>query len=135
MAAETGHLVLATLHTPDAVQSIQRIISAFPEGQQEEIRFMLANALQAVLAQQLLPDPQSRGRVLCCEVLIGTYGVRHNIRDNTIHKIYSEMQAGRKHGMITMDHALLELYQRGEIAYDTALSTARDPEALKSRVA
>jgi twitching motility protein PilT len=131
MAAETGHLVIATLHTPDAVQSMQRIISAFPEGQQIEVRLMLANAIQAVVAQTLLPDPQGKRRRLCCEVLIGTHGVRHNIRDNTVHKLYSELQAGRKHGMTTMDQALLELYQKGDISYDTAVTAARDPAAIK----
>ena len=135
MAAETGHLVIATLHTPDAVQSVQRVISAFPEGQQAEVRYMLANTLQAVIAQQLLPYSQGGRRVLCCEVLVGTMGVRHHIRDNTIHKLYTEMQAGRKHGMITMDHALLDLYQRGEITYDTAMTMARDPETIKARSA
>ena len=135
MAAETGHLVIATLHTPDAVQSVQRMVSAFPGDQQEEVRLMLANTLQGVLAQQLLPDAQGKRRMLCCEVLIGTYAVRHNIRENTIHKLYSELQAGRKHGMVTMDHALLELYQRGDISYDTALTAAREPEALRARSA
>lgn len=135
MAAETGHLVVATLHTPDAVQSMQRIISAFPEGQQAEIRYMLANTVQAVLAQQLLPSASGGRRVLCCEVMVGTAAVRHNIRENTIHKIYSELQAGRKFGMVTMDHALLELYQRGEITYDTAMTLARDPMTIKARCA
>jgi len=134
-AAETGHLVLATLHTPDAVQAIQRVISAFESGQQEEVRFMLANTLQGVLAQQLLPEATGRGRVLCCEVLLGSYAVRHNIRENTVHKLYSEMQAGRKFGMITMDHALLDLYQQGAITYDVALSAARDPQTLRARTA
>jgi len=131
MAAETGHLVIATLHTPDAVQSIQRVVSAFPEGQQIEVRLMLANTIQGVIAQQLLPDAQGNQRTLCCEVLIGTNAVRHNIRDNTVHKLYTELQAGRKYGMMTMDHALLELYHRGEITYDTALSAARDPAVIK----
>ncbi len=135
MAAETGHLVIATLHTPDAVQSVQRVISAFPEGQQEEVRYVLANTLQAVIAQQLLPRVGGGRRVLCCEVLVGTPGVRHLVRDNSIHKLYSEMQAGRKYGMITMDHALLELYQQGDIAYDTAVSMARDPGAIRERAA
>lgn len=134
-AAETGHLVIATLHTPDAVQAMQRIVSAFPEGQQEEVRYVLANTIQAVIAQQLLPAATGGGRVLCCEVMIGTAGVRHSIRENAIHKIYSDLQAGRKFGMVTMDHALLDLYQRGEIAYDTALTMARDPNAIKERVA
>jgi twitching motility protein PilT len=135
LAAETGHLVIGTLHTPDTVQSIQRIVSAFPGPQQEEIRLMLANTLQAVLAQQLLPDAHGQRRTLCCEVLIATHAVRHNIRENTIHKLYSELQAGRKHGMVTMDHALLSLYQAGEITYDTALTTARDPMTLRERSA
>jgi len=135
MAAETGHLVIATLHTPDTVQSVQRIVSAFPEGQQAEVRFMLANTLQAVLAQQLHLDAQGKSRVLCCEVLVGTQGVRHHIRENSIHKLYTEIQAGRRHGMITMDHALLDLYQKGEITYDTALTAARDPETIKKRTA
>ncbi|GMU84082.1 MAG: twitching motility protein PilT [Planctomycetota bacterium] len=135
MAAETGHLVIATLHTPDAVQSIQRMVSAFPEGQQNEIRFMLANTLQAVVAQQLLPRASGGRRVLCCEVLVGTAGVRHNIRENSIHKLYSEMQAGRKFGMVTMDHSLLDHYQRGDISYDTACAMARDPGTIKARSA
>ncbi len=135
MAAETGHLVIATLHTPDTVQSVQRIVSAFPEGQQAEVRFMLANTLQAVIAQQLHLDAHGKQRVLCCEVLVGTQGVRHHIRENTIHKLYTELQAGRKHGMVTMDHALLDLYQKGDITYDTALTAARDPETIKKRTA
>jgi twitching motility protein PilT len=135
MAAETGHLVIATLHTPDTVQSVQRIVSAFPEGQQAEVRFMLANTLQAIIAQQLHLDAHGKRRVLCCEVLVGTQGVRHHIRENTIHKLYTELQAGRKHGMVTMDHALLELYQKGDITYDTALTAAREPETIKRRSA
>ncbi len=133
MAAETGHLVLATLHTPDAVQSVQRVVSAFPEGQQSEVRYMLANTIQAVISQQLLPHSQGGKRVLCCEILIGTQGVRHIIREENMHKIYSDIQAGRKHGMVTMDHSLLELYQKGEITYDTAVTMARDPAAIKER--
>lgn len=135
MAAETGHLVIATLHTPDAVQSVQRIVSVFPTGQQDEVRYMLANTIQAVISQQLLPRAQGGRRVLCCEVLVGTPSVRHNIRENSIHKMYSDLQAGRKYGMITMDHALLDLYQRGDIMYDTAVSMARDPSTIQKRTA
>ena len=134
-AAETGHLVIATLHTPDAIQAVQRIVSAFPEGQQDEIRYMLANTIQAVIAQQLLPSATGGSRVLCCEVLVGTASIRHNIRENAIHKIYSDLQAGRKLGMVTMDHALLDLYQKGEIVYDTAVTMASDPKTIKERVA
>jgi twitching motility protein PilT len=133
LAAETGHLVVGTLHTPDATQSVQRMISAFPAGQQTEVRLMLANTLQAVISQTLLPEASSRRRVLCCEVLVGTNAVRHIIRENTIHKLYSELQAGRKYGMVTMDQALMEAYERGDITYDTALTAARDPQALRDR--
>ncbi|HMN41343.1 MAG TPA: PilT/PilU family type 4a pilus ATPase [Phycisphaerales bacterium] len=133
MAAETGHLVIATLHTPGAVDVVQRMVSAFPEGQQEEIRFMLANTLQGVVAQHLLPRVTVKGQTLCCEVLIGTGAVRHQIRENTAHQIYSEMQSGRRHGMVTFDQALLDLYQQGEISYDTALSHARHPDNIKKK--
>ena len=131
VAAETGHLVIATLHTPSAVEVVQRLISVFSEGQQNEIRLMIANALQGVVAQQLLPRAAGGERILCCEVLIVTHGVRRQIRENQVHQVYSEMQTGQKYGMITMDKALTELYQRGEITYDTAMSMARYPETFK----
>ena len=133
MAAETGHLVVATLHTPGAVDVVQRLVSSFPEGQQHEVRYMLASALQGVVAQQLLPRATGPGLVLCCEVMVATQAVRNHIRENQAHQLVSEIQAGRRHGMVTMDHALLELYQQGEISYDTALSVARNPGDLKKR--
>ncbi len=133
MAAETGHLVIATLHTPGAADVLQRVVSAFPEGQQGEIRFMLSNVLQGVIAQQLLPRATSNDLIVCCEILIGTQAVRHQIRENATHQLYSEMQAGRKHGMTTMDRSLLDLYQQGLITYDTAVSSARDAESIKRR--
>jgi twitching motility protein PilT len=133
MAAETGHLVIATLHTPGAVEVVQRLVSYFPEGQQDEIRFMLANTLQGVVAQQLMPRATMRGQVLCCEVLTGTPAVRNHIRESQTHQLYSEIQAGRRHGMVTMDNALLDLYQHGEITYDTAVSSARRPDDIKRR--
>jgi twitching motility protein PilT len=132
-AAETGHLVIATLHTPSACGVVQRMISAFPAGRQEEIRFMLSDTLQGVVAQQLLPRATSAGRVLCSEILIGTPAVRNNIRDGKLHQLYSEIQSGAKYGMVTFDHSVLDLYQRGEITYDTALSHSRYPEGVKKR--
>jgi len=134
-AAETGHLVIATLHTPSTVELLERLISTFPEGQQSEIRFMLANTLHGVIAQQLLPRATGKGRVLCYEVLIGTPGVRHKIRQNDMHMIYSEIQSGQKYQMRTMDHCLLELYQQGEITYDVAMNMARHTESIKERSA
>ena len=133
-AAETGHLVLATLHTPDAVQTIQRIFSVFPHEQQNNIMYQLSNTLQAVLAQGLLPRADGDGQVLATEVLIATPPARKHIREGNSHLLYNEMQMGRKHQMQTMDAVLLDLYQRGEITYDVALSNAREPNAIRQRM-
>ena len=133
IAAETGHLVLATLHTPDSVQTVQRIYSVFPTTQQNAITVQLANSLQAIIAQKLLPRADGTGRVLACEVCIATPAVRNHIRDHEPHLLYSEMQTGRKLHMQTMDHSLLELYQKGEISYDTALSNAREPDYIRHK--
>ena len=133
IAAETGHLVMATLHTPDSVQTIQRIYSVFPAEQQNNITVQLANSLQAILAQKLLPRVGDHGRVLATEVCIATPAVRNHIRERSVHHIYSEMQTGRKHKMQTMDQVLLSLYQKGEISYDTALTQATDPGYIRHR--
>jgi twitching motility protein PilT len=133
MAAETGHLVIATLHTPGATDVPQRLLSAFPDGRQEEVRFILSNVLQGVVAQHLLPAATRKEQVLCYEVLIGTQAVRNQIRENATHQLYSEIQSGRRHGMITMDQMLLDLYQRGEITYDIALANARHAESIRKR--
>lgn len=132
-AAETGHLVLATLHTPDSVQTVQRIFSVFPAEQQNSIVMQIANSLQAIVAQKLLPRADGQGQVLASEVCIATNAVRNHIRDRDVHHIYNEMQTGRKHQMQTMDTALLDLYQRGEITYDTALSNAREPDHIRHK--
>jgi twitching motility protein PilT len=133
IAAETGHLVLATLHTPDTVQTIQRIYSIFPADQQNAVIMQLASTLQAVIAQKLLPRADGKGRVLACEVLIATPAARNHIREQKEHVLYSEMQTGGKLQMQTMDSALLSLYQKGEITYDVALSHARDPAYIRHR--
>jgi twitching motility protein PilT len=133
IAAETGHLVLATLHTPDSVQTIQRIYSVFPAQQQNAITVQLANSLQAIVSQKLLPRADGNGRILACEVCIATPAVRNHIREGQVHQLYNEMQTGKKHQMQTMDSCLVALYQRGEINYDTALSNARDPAHIRSR--
>src|SRR5208283_25173 len=133
IAAETGHLVLATLHTPDTVQTIQRIYSVFPGDQQNAIVIQLASTLRAALAQKLLPRADGHGRVLACEVLVSTPAIRNHIREKKEHNLYSEMQTGRKLQMQTMDFALLELYQKGEITYDLAISNAREPEFIRDR--
>jgi twitching motility protein PilT len=133
VAAETGHLVFATLHTPDSVQTLQRIYSVFPGERQNFVTVQLANSLQAIISQKLLPRAQGSGRLLACEIAVCTNAVRNHIRERQVHQIYSEMQTGRKHQMQTMDSALLELYQRGDITYDTAVSNARDPNFIRKK--
>jgi len=133
IAAETGHLVMATLHTPDAVQTVQRIYSVFPASQQNAITVQLANSLQAIIAQKLLPRANGKGRIAATEICVATNAVRNHIRDQQPHLIYSEMQTGKKFQMQTMDLALLDLYQKGEITYDVALSNAREPNIVKHK--
>jgi twitching motility protein PilT len=132
VAAETGHLVLATLHTPDAVQTLQRIYSVFPAEQQNAIIMQLANCIQAIIAQQLLPRANGQGQILACEICIANPAICHLIREHKLYQLYSEMQTGRKQQMQTMDSDLLDLYQRGEITYDIALAHARDPKWIRN---
>ena len=101
VAAETGHMVMATLHTPDSVQTIQRIYRVFPAEQQNAITVQLANSLQAIVSQKLLPKADGSGRVLACEVCIATPAVRRHIREQEVHNIYNEWQTGKKFQMQT----------------------------------
>ncbi len=119
-AAETGHLVFATLHTQDAPQSIDRIIDVFPSAQQQQVRVQLASSLQGIVTQQLLPTPDGTARVIACEVLVATPAIRNLIREGKVHQIYSLMQAGGKFGMITMDQSLASLVTAGRITFDVA---------------
>ena len=130
-AAETGHLVFATLHTQDAPQTIDRIIDVFPPHQQQQVRIQLAGTLQGIVAQQLLPTRDGEGRVVAVEVLIPTPGVRNMIREAKTHQIYNAMQTGQKYGMITMDQCLADLYRRNVISLETALNRAVSPDNLK----
>ena len=132
-AAETGHLVMATLHTPDSMQTIQRIYNVFPAEQQNSITVQLANCLQAIICQRLLPRANGQGRVLATEVCVVTPAIRRHVREHEAHQIQSELQRGGKHRMQTMDSSLLELYQRAEITYDVCISNARDPEFIRQR--
>jgi twitching motility protein PilT len=129
-AAETGHLVLATLHTQDAPQTIDRVIDVFPPHQQQHVRVMLSVALQGVVAQQLLPTADGSGRVPAVEVLIPTPAVRNLIREGKTHQIYSAIQTGGEHGMQTMDAALTELVRAGRISRDQARRRASVPAEL-----
>jgi twitching motility protein PilT len=129
-AAETGHLVLATLHTQDAPQTIDRVIDVFPPHQQQHVRVVLAAALQGVVAQQLLPTADGSGRIPAVEVLIPTPGVRNLIREGKTHQIYSAIQTGAEHGMQTMDAALFALVQGGNITAEAARRRASVPAEL-----
>jgi twitching motility protein PilT len=132
-AAETGHLVIATLHTPDAVQTIQRIFGAFPAAQQNHILHQISNSLQAIIAQNLLPRADGKGQILACEICVATPAIRKMIRDGESHLIINEIQTGKKYQMQSMDMALLDLYHKGEITYDSAISCARDPNQFRKR--
>ena len=127
-AAETGHLVMATLHTQDAAQTIDRVIDVFPPSQQQQVRVQLAGALQGVVCQQLLKTTDGKGRVVATEVLVATPAIRNLIREGKTHQIYSALQAGAKHGMQTMDQHLAELVRKGRVSYDAALEKCHHVE-------
>ena len=129
-AAETGHLVFGTLHTQDAPQTVDRIIDVFPAHQQHQIRAQLANALQGIITQTLIPRRGGSGRVVACEVLMPTPGVRNLIREGKNHQIYSAMQTGAKFGMQTMDAALVDLVRRGLISREEAEKRSSNPDEL-----
>ena len=131
-AAETGHLVLATLHTPDAPQTIQRIIDVFPPHQQQQIRLQLADCIQGICSQLLLPRAEGKGRVVACEVMVGTSGIRNLIREQEIEQMPTLIQTGAKYGMKTMDKALKELCTQGVISYETAITRVKEPETFKN---
>ncbi len=133
-AAETGHLVLATLHTQDAAQTIDRIIDVFPAEQQAQVRTQLATALQGVVSQTLCRRADGRGRVAAAEVLFATPAIRNLIRDGKTYQIYSALQAGLRQGMQTMDQHLADLVRAGQITYDTAARSCHSMEELNRLV-
>jgi twitching motility protein PilT len=125
--AETGHLVLGTLHTNSAAESINRIVDVFPANQQPQIRAQLAFVLEGVLTQSLIPRINGKGRVMAMEVIVATPAIRALIRDDKVHQIYSAIQAGKKHGMQTMTDSLFQLYMNREASKDECLRAASDP--------
>jgi twitching motility protein PilT len=128
--AEAGHLVLATLHTNSAAESVNRVIDAFPSHQQTQVRAQLAFVLEGVITQTLIPRAKGRGRVVAAEVMVCTPAIRAAIRDDKTHQIYSLMQAGKKHGMQTMNDALQFLYMKGDVTLEEALKRSGDPAEL-----
>ena len=129
-AAETGHLVLTTLHTPDAAKTAQRIISMFPGNEQETIRDQLSNTLEAVISQDLLPRADKRGLVLGIEVLLATPAARQLIRKGDIQQLYDILQTGTSIGMISKDASIKSMFQRQLITREVAMATMRDPRLL-----
>jgi twitching motility protein PilT len=130
-AAETGHLVFATLHTQDAPQTIDRIIDVFPSDQQGQVRMQLSVSLQGIVTQTLLPTADGQGRCVASEILMPTPGVRNLIREHKTHQIYSLIQTGANQGMQTMDMSLASLVRQGKITTEIAESRSSNPSELK----
>jgi len=136
-AAETGHLVFATLHTTDAPQTIDRVVDVFPPEQQNQIRMQLSVTIQAIVSQTLLPRVDTGGRVAAFEVMIATPAIKTLVREGKTHQIYTDIQSGAEHGMISLDQYLIDLLRKRYIAYDDAVarsSNPRDFETLATRM-
>jgi len=134
MAAETGHLVIATCHTPNCFQTIERIVSIFPDNQQAQIVMQLSNCLKAVIAQRLIQSANKKKRVLATEFLLVDAPTQRHIREQEFHQIISVIQTGRKKGMHLMDDSLYDLYQAGEITYESALNNSFNPNVMRERL-
>jgi len=133
-AAETGHLVLATLHSNDAVQSVHRIVDVFPSSQQAQIRQQLALSLHAIVAQQLVPRADGRGRIPAIELMLATFPVRHHIRSDKLEKLYNEITLGKRQGMTSFEESFAQLVREGRIELEEARVRASHPEELDTRL-
>jgi twitching motility protein PilT len=133
-AAETGHLVFATLHTTGAARTVDRIVDAFPTSQQEQIRTQLASSIEAVISQLLLVRHDRLGRVAAFEIMISTPSIRSLIRDNKTFRITSDIQTGAKFGMMTLDAHLMALYEGGIISYEEVITSAQDVEGIGQKM-
>ncbi len=133
-AAETGHLVLSTLHTIGAASTVDRVIDVFPPHQQQQVRVQLANVLEGVVSQQLIPTIDGKGRVAAFEVMLANHAVRNLIREGKSHQLQSTMQTNRGAGMITMDEAILQHYYNGVIDRENAINFAQDPDGMELKI-
>ena len=133
-AAETGHLVFGPLHTTGAAKTIDRIVNAFPQNQQEQIRIQLSTVLQAVISQLLIPRIDKPGRVAVFEIMVNTPSVAALIRDNKTFRIQSDIQTGSKHGMVTLDSFLVEKWMAGLIAEEEVITKSQDPTTIHQKV-
>jgi len=132
-AAETGHLVLATMHSPSVAQAVERIVGVFEGSTQRQVILQLANTLQGIIVQELLPAVDRNRRVLAYELVVATGAVRNIIRENQLHQLENVIQTSRKEGMVLMDNCLYDLYCKCLISYDTAVSRARNPDRIVKR--
>ncbi len=133
-AAETGHLVLSSLHTMGAASTVDRVIDVFPAHQQQQIRVQFANVLEAVVSQQLIPRKDEEGRIAAFEVLHANQAVRNLIREGKSHQLKAVMQTNRKLGMITMDETIAQLYMDGKISKEMAIQFAQDSDGIKNKL-
>lgn len=133
-AAETGHLVLSTLHTIGAASTVDRVIDVFPPHQQQQVKVQLSNVLEAVVSQQLIPTIDGTGRAAAFEVMHANHAVRNLIREGKSHQLTSVMQTNRKMGMITMDEAIQQLYFNGRISREMAIQFAQDPDGMENKI-
>lgn len=133
-AAETGHLVFATLHTTGSARTVDRIIDAFPTNQQEQIRTQLASSILAVISQVLLVRATGKGRIAAFEIMVSTPSIQNLIREAKTYRITSDIQTGAKYGMKTLDASLLELYKKGLITYGDLLTKCQDPESIIAKL-
>lgn len=132
--AETGHLVFATLHTSDSVQTLNRIVDVFPSQKQQQVRTQLSFVLIGTICQQLIPKAGEKGRVLAAEILVVNHAIKSLIREEKLHQIYSVIQTGQREGMKTMNQSLSELYLKKLINYEEALSRTLDPQGLRTLI-
>ena len=130
-AAETGHLVLATMHSPGVLNALERIIGVFEGSAQRQVILQLANTLQGIIAQELLPSTDRLRRVLAYELLVSNHAIRTIVRNNELHHLFNVMQTSQRDGMVLMDNSLMELYAKAAISYDTAVSKARQPDRFQ----
>jgi len=133
-AAETGHLVLATMHSPNASHALERIVGVFEGSAQRQIILQLANALQGIISQELLPAADRTRRILAYELLVANGAIRNMIRENQLHQLENTIQTGRKDGMVLMDNCLYDLYCKCLITYDTAVSRAKHPDRIRKNM-
>ena len=131
-AAETGHLVVSTLHSGNCIQALDRMIDVFPEHQQQQIRIQLADVLRVVVTQRLLPKADSHLRVPACEILVVNYAVSNLIRERRTHQIRSNLQTSQGQGMLSFERSLIRLLDAGIIDNETALRAAHDPKQIEA---